>query len=295
MGFLYPWRYIRHERIPTRENFADMQGIIMGALHTTPGVVAAAVYGSVARGDHTSRSDMDVAVVCRSAEFSRVQKLVGEMRVRAAGCNVVMNDRVFSVSDARAGKHPFGPSYRYTMRDLARSGQTIGLLHQWFLCPFADSIRTEMIHKLERNLLNVSRNTQRYLFQEQPDPEWIEHWLEKTYGEGERPMHLYMRFARWMLWFEQGKVKDDSKEAVLNSFLRDHALTRFHEDFLCLHELDHEYDDLLERACASKVRRGRYRKAVRRIISQTYKKTTSLLSRAYKWMQKSGRSDPIAA
>lgn len=282
MGFLYPWHMIREGQIPSRDDFDAVRKIIMKALHQNSDVVAASIYGSVMRGDHNVRSDLDLAVVCRNESIRRTQRFIERLRVNARKRHVVVCAHVHTVSEARAGHHPFGPSYLVTMRSIFRKNECVkGIPHQYFVCS-DKNVRTEMERKLARYLKALQKHVE--AFHQLADknlPEYAaSEWLKKSYQAGVRPFHYYISFARWMLWWHHGELLDDRKDTVVKSFLDEPSLRLLHADFRALREFDRDYDALFAEARAETISETKYHRDVFHMVATVYEIVVRLFERA---------------
>lgn len=294
MSFLFPWENIRARRIPEREDFDRMRTIIMKAVEPNSNILAASVYGSVLRGDHTSRSDLDLVIVSRNSGFSDTHKLIDELSLQARERNIVLCTRLYSVTEARAGQHPFGPSYRETMKQIVRDGNAKGVPHQW-LTWADDDIRREMEFKVLFNLNKLARQFSafRAIVGDNLTPKSLNAWLNATYRFGERPFHVYMGCARWLLWWQNSFVYDDSKRNVINTFLHDVGFASLRNDFCALLAFDREYDLLLEQARKNRVSRFEYHNHVLRMVKAVFHRATCLLESAHKFMRKNKRAAKV--
>ena len=288
MGFLYPWAATQKGRIPSPDAFDAVRQDIMKAMHRNSDVVAASVYGSVMRGDHTSRSDIDLAVVCRKDSIARVQRFVYGLCAKARVHHVVVSAHVHTVADAREGHHPFGPSYRVTMQRMHRHKDFVkGVPHQYFLCVDKD-VRREMEVKLARYIKVLKAQTEKFYgarLNELPE-HMARVWLTASYQAGNRPFHFYISFARWMLWWHQHRLDDDSKESVVQAFFEEPSFRHLHADFRSLRKLDLVYDELLAHACAGEITEVLYHREVYHMVATMYAITARLFERALTFMRR---------
>ena len=298
MGFLYSIDRIRSGRIPCREDFDRMRAVVMEAMQQHPDVVAASVYGSVLRGDHSPRSDLDLVVVCRNDSVNYIQALVDKLSDDASARHIFLSVHLHSVSDARAGRHAFGPSCRVTMWQIAQEGHAKGRPYQWLLTPNAD-MRLEMEQKLLWKATQLKRQANVFLSRVGIDtsPERVEAWLERSFRQGDRPFHFYMGFARWMLWWKHCQLKDDSKTGVVTKFLAEPEFSELHEDFKALLLLDRDYDVLLNHVRSHRISSQQYYTLVVKMVADVFTIAKRLLLRARVLMRRSNKepSSLIAA
>lgn len=293
MGFLFPWVQIRKGRIPTREDLDCMRAIVMEAMQVLPDIVAASVYGSVLRGDHSSRSDLDVVIVCRNNRLLEVQALVDILSDQAVTRNIVMSVHLHRVSDARAGRHSFGPSYRSTMWQLVREGHAKGYPHEWFRSPHV-TIREEMEFRLQSKTELMKQQAARFFTTvgDNPTLKNVRLWLNQSYQNGERPFHFYMGFARWMLWWKHQKLLNDGKESVIHAFLSEKSFGSLHTDFKTLLALDVAYDFLLDDVREGRMSSKQYHERVAQMVTEVFVVTKRLLMRARILMRRAMKTIP---
>lgn len=287
MSFLFSWGHIRAKRIPEREDFDRMRTIIMKAVEPNSNILAASIFGSVLRGDHNSRSDLDLVIVSRNSGFTDTHELIDQLSVQARERNIVLSTHLYNVTEARAGQHPFGPSYRETMRQIVRAGNAKGMPHQW-LTWANDDIRREMEFKVLFNRDRLARQISVFkaMVDDNPTPKSLNAWLNASYRLGERPFHVYMGCARWLLWWQYSFVDDDSKRNVIDTFLHDASFASLRDDFCALLAFDREYDLLLEQTQKNRVSRSEYYNKVLRMVKAVFSRATCLLERAQKFTQK---------
>jgi hypothetical protein len=277
MGFLYPWLHVCNDQIPTPESIKAFGLEVVEALRRDSGVRAASIYGSVARGDHTTRSDIDIAIVSQDKQVRRVRRLVSDMRRAGAQKHIIMCPYVITVSQCLTGDVRYGPSYKQTFQELSGSETSFGDIHK-YLFLFNKDVREEMSRKLFRNVRQLVREHQEFTdMLKQEDPDKLDTWLERANLHNCQPLHLYMRFARWMLFWRYGEVKDDSKQGVVQAFVQEPSFTVFQKDFQALRQIDVDYDRLLEATRAGLVPQRIYTEQLIFFVREAFALSTHLL------------------
>jgi len=277
MGFLYPWSCVCQGQIPTPESISAFGRELVEALRQYQGVRAASIYGSVARGDHTMRSDIDIAIVCQDEQVRRVRRFMGEMRRAGAREHIIMCPYVITVTQCLTGDVRYGPSYKQTFQELAQAETSFGNIHD-YLFVFTKDVRLEMTRKLFRNVRQLIREHQEFTeLLNQQDTKLVDLWLERANLHNCQPLHLYMRFARWMLFWCHNTVKDDSKQGVVKAFVQEPSFAIFQDDFQALHQIDLDYDALLEATKAGLVCRRHYVEQIVAFIREAFVLSTRLL------------------
>ncbi len=262
MSFLFSWDQIRRARIPGPEDFDCVRSQVTEALYPHEGVVAASVYGSLARGDYTCRSDIDFIVICRKADEEEVRALVDELtREMSRQHYLWVKPHVFTVTEARSGQHSLGPSFRFTFAELAQKGISKGFVHQYLACQHSD-VRAEMCHRMLIARQRIATARAQFMVQvPHGTSKEVEGWLaqrELNGGYEFRPFQIYMIVARRMLWWHHRRLVDDSKQAVLELFSNDPFFHPLHRNFNLLLQADRDYDQLLSEAYAQTIRRAEY-------------------------------------
>ena len=287
MGLLFPWRSVLEGSVPSKDDFDLVRIRVMTTLNADEDVRAALVYGSVLRGDHNSRSDVDLIVICRNVAEMRVGNRISLLNEYALSKHVFLSPHIYRESLARTGQHTYGPSFQFTLRNILRKDCKKGFPHRW-LWTHDHDIRREMSDKLEDNLRVVV--DQKLLFSKMCNTtSEIESWLEFMYRKGKCPLHFFMRFARWMLWWQNQSLEDDSKEGVQTAFLTEPSFRLLRDDFRSILALDHDYDELLTHVLKKKSLRQQYLFEVKRIVESSYEITTNLFVRAQRIMRRASQ------
>lgn len=280
MGAVYPWKAVEEHRIPTVAAFDALREEALRRAWESDAIVAAAVYGSVARRDHGIRSDFDLLLVHRTHQRDEALRLLRALRKSAGDSSIVLSAYLLSVRQGRSGEHPFGPSYREDWRRLKASGNVIGIpaLHVYApIIPAAEEmvkalpLRFGRVRKLGFRLRHAFRS-------------WrlddIDTVLEHAQRRNNRPLHFYVACARWLMRWKDGALAHESKVDVTRAFSADPAFARLHVPFLRLAELDHAYDGLLDAAMRGDVDRQGYLLAVRQILQRAIASNDDMVRRA---------------
>ncbi len=284
MGFLYPWSRVRDGHVPTPESIKAFGLELVEVLRHHSGVRAASIYGSVARGDHTMRSDIDIAIVCVDEQLQRVRRVVCEMRRKGAREHIIVCPYLITLTQCLTGDVRYGPSYNQTFLDLSDAETSFGNIHQ-YLFLYTKDVRLEMTRKLVRNIRSLVHEHREFCeVLKKQDADLIDVWLEKANLQNCQPLHLYMRFARWMLFWQHHQVNDDSKQGVVQAFLQEQAFESFKEDFCALEQIDREYDQLLEQTKAGIVSRTTYVEQLVSFVRRAFVLSSRLLFSAVSLM-----------
>lgn len=279
MGMLIPWRFVRQGHVPTVGDFEEVARDILEVATHEPAFKAAAFVGSLRRGDIHPRSDLDLILVAYDRYLGRAQELERKFRRTSMARAIPLDSHVWSSSDARLGRHSYGPSYLETFpTELDRF--SIGRpLAECFRVP-RGSVQVEMLEKLEYKLHSTRTRAGIFLARHASNPELVELWLLSNWGRIVRPMRVYITLGRRMLWWLHGVLPDDSKAEVISRFLAEPVFASLHDDYQELIDLDYQYDELLERVVKGEERRGSYLRKVNKLLMENFKVSRRLLANA---------------
>ncbi|MBI4592428.1 hypothetical protein HY733_03210 [Candidatus Uhrbacteria bacterium] len=279
MGMILPWRFVRQGFVPRVDDFGEVAGRILGIASRERVFKGAAFVGSLARGDLHHRSDLDLILVALDRQFDRAQELERYFLRVACTSAVPLDSRLWSASDARLGRHVYGPSYLQTFpreETLFSVGVPLGLC---FRLPTGSSVQREMVEKLEHKLRST-RVRAHVFFARQADSNAVESWLLSNWGRVVRPLRVHITIGRRLLWWLRGSLESDGKAEVVADFLAEDAFAVLHADYRQLLAIDWEYDELLARAHRPTQRRDRYLRKVGDLIAENFRVSLRLLSRA---------------
>lgn len=111
MGQVFTWPQVRDRQVPHLEDFTDVLNTLRETLSREQSVRGSLVCGSVVRGDHNRRSDIDCVVIFDAAQSKRAFAVIQNLSVSARDRNVPL---AFILSDTRLAAtrmHHFGPSF----------------------------------------------------------------------------------------------------------------------------------------------------------------------------------------
>lgn len=279
MGMLLPWRFVRQGLVPTVADFEEVATDILTLAQRERAFKAAAFVGSLRRGDIHPRSDLDLILVAYESQIERAQELERKFRRTSLARAIPLDSRLWSSSDARLGRHSYGPSYMDTLpTELDRF--SIGVpLAECFRVP-RSSVQVEMCEKLEHKLHSTRTRAGIFLARHVSDPEMVEHWLLSNWGRVVRPMRVHITLGRRMLWWLHGVLQDDGKAEVISRFLEEPTFVSLRDDYQELIDLDYKYDELLGRVVIGCERRGRYLQKVGNLLMENFQVSLRLLQNA---------------
>ena len=153
MGFLFTHEQVCRGEIPSLHDFPRVRTHVLELLADSSVFVTAYAYGSVAFGDWSARSDLDMVAICRTNMKRSAKRIVEKARSYAKRFHIILKIKLFTVRAARAGNHSFGPSYRLMWRELQQSNMLIGHSPSLFFWGIQKkTVQEEMMEKLARNL-----------------------------------------------------------------------------------------------------------------------------------------------
>ncbi len=122
MGQVFTWEAIRDNDIPRIESFNEVIQLVKGSMAEQASILGAVACGSVIRGDHTIRSDLDCFVLYdvgqEHAAFTYMQKMAALAESRAVPLYFLPCDSWL----AQIGMHHVGTSFQRHLRASADAG-----------------------------------------------------------------------------------------------------------------------------------------------------------------------------
>lgn len=295
MGAVYPWKAVVEHRIPTVEAFDALRHETLTRAPHCDAIVAAAVYGSVARGDHGIRSDFDLLLVHRKQERDEAMRFLHALRKSASESNIALSVHLLSVCQGRSGEHPFGLSYREDWHRLGMSGNVVGIPARYVRAPIIPAAE-EMVKAFPLRFGRIRRIgfcLRRAFMSWRLDD--IDTVLEAAQRRNNRPLHFYVACARWLMRWKDGWLAHESRMDVTEAFVADPAFACLHAPFLRLAELDRAYDDLLAVAMRGETDRQGYLLAVRQILQHTIMSNDEMVSRAKEMIARTEAGENLLA
>jgi len=289
MGMILPWRDVRLDRVPSVQDFEDTATEILEIVGANSRVFKGAAFsGSVARGDLSPRSDLDLTLVGYDGSYTLARSLARDFDALAARRGIPLDCHLWPASLARLGRHGYGPSYLETFPrfpDAYAVGRPLAECFRVRPGCIDKEMRAKMTHKLR------STRTRAWIFETRhaDDLEMVEQWLVGSWSRVVRPMRVHVTLGRRLLWWRHASLPYDGKADVINQFLRERTFEPFHERYSTLCDLDQDYDRLLARACAGKERRCRYLKKVKDLLLRNFRVSLGLLSEVSRFM----REEPL--
>lgn len=238
MGKVFTIEEVREGRIPSLEAFGEVRHVVREALQGERAVIAALEFGSVPRGDHTIRSDYEVAVVYDWRLREQVWMLLQHLQSKAKDYYVPLEVEPIAADIADSRWHTIGPNLKMHMERRGSAGTIMGDVPN-LLAPTV-SPRSEVEHYLRTKLRKLEVG---YLYYPQQDTQWQVHYLRKML---EAPIHV----ARKVLSYCGVRVDDDSKKAIRSHYHTEVGGQSAHEleSLVCV---DQHYMEALKTYCAA--------------------------------------------
>ncbi|MFI5260453.1 MAG: nucleotidyltransferase domain-containing protein [Candidatus Paceibacteria bacterium] len=233
MGQIFTWDAIQHGRIPNKKSFHHVAKELRSRLAGEDSIIAAALFGSVLRGDFTIRSDIDCAVIHDTDHERTAMGVMHKAIEMATALYVPINFTPCDVRLAETRYHHFGPSFQKHLESSMNAG---GLIKGDLIDLLAPTVpvQEEIEWYIKMKMYNLQESlTQMPVYSE----ERMTLFLKKVL---EAPMHV----ARKMLIYE-GCLLGDSKSEVQEQY-RDTFPTKLAQRFDDLLKLDHEYSTGLD-------------------------------------------------
>lgn len=140
MGQVFTWEAVRQGHIPQLDSFTEVVDTLRKEIAGEPSIIGALVCGSVIRGDHTIRSDIDCFVVYDHEQEYEAFRYMQQATSRAAQLHVPLGFIPCDMLLAGTRMHHVGISFR---RHLEKSIDAGGLLKGDPLKYFTHSLLVE--------------------------------------------------------------------------------------------------------------------------------------------------------
>lgn len=288
MGMILPWRFVRQGLVPTVADFEGVARDILDVAERERAFKAAAFVGSLFRGDLHPRSDLDLILVAHGQDLGPARELERRFHRIALARAIPLDSQLWSETDARRGRHAYGPSYIETL-PTTLGPYAFGLpLARCFRVP-RSSVQDEMVLKLEQKLHSTRTRAGIFNARYGLDSDRVEDWLLSNWGRVVRPMRVHITLGRRMLWWLHGELPSDGKADVIAQFLAEQTFESLCVDYAQLVELDYRYDELLVRACTGSVRRGRYLRDVAELLRKNFRVSLLLMQNAVALTKRAAR------
>ncbi len=285
MGIILPWQDIRRDRVPSVHDFHQTASEIMQVISANTRVFKGAAFvGSLPRGDVCVRSDLDMTAVAFDGSFTLAKSLIRDFEGVASGRGIPLDCHLWSSSDARLGRHPYGPSYTETF-PRSQCGYVVGRPLGECFRVLPGRVSDEMVAKMLRKERSTRARAWHFMQTKADRPDEVERWLVSSWMRVVRPMRVHVTLGRRLLWWHNDCLPHDGKADVIAQFMDERAFGPFHDRYHALCELDSEYDCLLARACAGNERRGRYLARVSRLLRENFRVSLDLLSSVTSFMK----------
>lgn len=128
MGKIFLWSEIQNRQVPTANNFRRVIELLKRELSHAQAITTAVLCGSVVRGDHTLRSDIDCLVLYNADQMRIAFAIMHWLTEMASRQNVPLTFIPCSTDIAATRMHHFGPSF---FEHVERSAHTGGTIKGW--------------------------------------------------------------------------------------------------------------------------------------------------------------------
>lgn len=199
MGQVFTWDAVLRGQVPSQESFRETIETLHRELQYEFSIRGALLCGSMARGDHTVRSDIDCFIVYDTAQENLAFEYMQKATAAAAEKHVPLCFIPCDTALARTRMHHVGGSF---LRHLQKSIDAGGLLKGDPLAPIVSSIpeHDELESYLRVKMYNLQESwAQVHTFSEERTAAYLKKLLEA-------PMHV----ARKTL-AHAGPLEEDSK------------------------------------------------------------------------------------
>lgn len=232
MGKVFTWSEIQSKAVPTAEGFRRTLDMLKNDLAHASSVKTAVICGSVVRGDHTLRSDIDCLVIYDAGRSRSSFAVMQELSMKAAKMFVPVTFIACGTDVAATRMHHLGPSF---FEHIARSAHAGGVIKGWPVTVLQENRNkdVELEAYVRVKLYSLEEQCAEY---PSKDPKERAHTLKKML---EAPVHV----ARKVLG-RQSVLKGDSKAAIVQQY-REEMSAELSAHLDALVSLDYEYTEVL--------------------------------------------------
>ncbi len=255
MGKVFTWSEVAAKQVPTLESFTVVLESVKEEISANPAFPASLVCGSVIRGDHNIRSDIDCLVFYdanqQAQAFEAMQNLTALAHTHYVPLTFIPADTVVAKTDM----HHCGPAFVRHLEVSARQG---GRIKHDPLSMIADSTSFEEENKwyLRLKMYNLQESLAEYpTFSEERKASCLKKMLEA-------PVHVARRVLQ-----NKKQLMGDSKHEVIDQYAR-HMPEHLGELLHILVAVDRDYTQELEEQLRSPHKKG-YQRFIRDLERHT--------------------------
>lgn len=272
MGKIFLFDEIQNGLVPKPDNFAVAKRQAFDGLQqlvTKDEVVGAMVFGSVAKGTPSERSDFDLLVITRG------KKPLGDMKdvfdFIFYSTRVEIEPIIIPETLAEKGFHTMDESFFIHLRNVPDQGNVIGTPPLDIVTPSGFPI----IKVHEQYLMQKLRRLREGIFTHSEVDEYrvLQRALEAPINTGRRTLQ-----ALGALGALDAQLLDDGKIGVKNLFREVFRNTPLREGFDALIQRDEAYTTLLRSALSGDVSRQEYQDEVRALANEAIPQAVSWVS-----------------
>lgn len=144
MGRVFTFDEIKTDTIPRLRDFPELVDVVRRELDESLVVQGAILHGSVFRGDHSIRSDVDVLMLYEPGREGEIVDLQQELQSEAKSLAIPLRLIAVDVDMARAGDHDLSPMYLEHLARAASRGKCIKENPLDFVQPLPISYRQDL-------------------------------------------------------------------------------------------------------------------------------------------------------
>jgi predicted nucleotidyltransferase len=252
MGKIFSYSEIEEGRVPTSSDFSLAKDLAFSALTTSIDkgeVRGAAVFGSVAKGTPSERSDFDLLMITQ--EEKSLDAVVEAFDLIYQRTNVGIEPIIIPDALARRGFHTMDASFYIHLQKTLNDENVVGTNPLDIMVPFDLSLTK--VH--EQYLIQKLRRLREGIFTHSQADEYrvLQRALEAPINTGRRTLQ-----ALHELGALEEPLVDDSKASVKRFFREVFTGTTLGEGFNSLIQQDDNYTTLLRAALAGDISQSEY-------------------------------------
>lgn len=240
MGKIYEFSEIANRRIPHPSDFLEAKRAVLdrlSLLSESGEICGAKVFGSVAKGTPSERSDFDLIVITRrDSSLGYLQKLFQDVRVRT---NVGIEPIIIQKKFATEGTHSVDELFLDHIRSIPNEGNLVGQDPSILLQSNRD-LSPAMVYK-QYLIQKLRRFNEGFIAYSEADRcKVLQRALEEPVNLGRRTLQILPHFAYPV------KMDDDGKQNVIRLFRETFKRTNLVSGFDSLLAQDEDYTKYLK-------------------------------------------------
>jgi hypothetical protein len=261
MGKIFTFDEIAGHKVPGVLDFKAAKTLTFNALApliSEGEVLGAMVFGSVAKGTPSPRSDFDLLIITASEQTDKLLKPIFNDIYKHT--NVAVEPIVVTEEFARNGWHTLDESFYLHFEQIPTDGNVIGENPLNIMEPFKDPLPDVHRHYLIQKIRRLTDSIHAYT--EDDELKILQRALEAPVNTGRRTLQS----LRYLGEISMYTPLDDNKSSVIEAFRQHFANTPLIEGFNAILAQDQAYSQLLFDTSRGDVTRQQYDSKLKSLI-----------------------------